>query len=160
DVYRFTAGFGPNGNGRQKGASAMNTDITSLVKTALIAELEELHKAVREAAEALTEQELWTKPIEPGNSVGHLILHLTGNLSHFVGAQLGHTGYVRNREREFTERQPPAKAELLAGLDSAVATFAHVVGGLSMEQLTAPHPEARLGPVLKGLIHLVGHFAL
>jgi hypothetical protein len=34
------------------------------------------------------------------------------------------------------------------------------VGGLSAEQLTAPHPEARFGPVFNGLVHLVGHFAI
>ena len=63
------------------------------------------------------------RPLEPGNSVGHLILHLTGNLNHFVGGQLGKTGYVRDREREFTESNLPKKEQVLAGLDAAVATF-------------------------------------
>ena len=138
----------------------MTADLAELTGSALIAELEGLRDAVRQAAEPLSEQELWAKPVEPGNSVGHLILHLTGNLNHFVGAQLGNTGYVRDREREFTEAQPPAKAAVLANLDAAVATFRRVVGGLSAEQLAAPHPEARFGTVLKGLVHLVGHFAL
>ncbi len=138
----------------------MSTDLAGLVRTALIEELEELRGAVRQLAEGLSEAEFWAKPVEPGNSVGHLILHLTGNLNHFVGAQLGHTGYVRDREREFTERNPPSKAEALAGLDAAVATFRRVVGGLSAEQLAASHPEARFGAVLKALVHLVSHFAL
>jgi hypothetical protein len=77
-----------------------------------------------------------------------------------VGGQLGKTGYVRDREREFTEASPPSRAALLEGLDQAVATFRRVAGSLSAEQLAAPHPEARLGNVLKGLIHLLGHFAL
>jgi uncharacterized damage-inducible protein DinB len=138
----------------------MTTDLAGLARAALIEELEGLRDAVRQLAEGLSEAELWAKPVVPGNSVGHLILHLTGNLNHFVGAQLGHTGYVRDREREFTEPSPPAKAELLAGLDGAVATFRRVVGGLSAEQLAAPHPETRFGPVLKALVHLVSHFAL
>jgi uncharacterized damage-inducible protein DinB len=126
----------------------------------LIGELEQLRDAVRELAEPLSEPQLWRKPVDPGNSVGHLILHLTGNLNHFVGAQLGHTGYRRDREREFTEMQPPNKAVLLADLDAAVAVFRRVVDGLSAEQLTAQHPEARFGPVLNTLVHLVAHFAL
>jgi hypothetical protein len=92
--------------------------------------------------------------------VGHLVLHLAGNLNHFVGAHLGGSGYVREREREFTEATPPGKAEALAGLDAAVATFRRVVEGLSAEKLAAPHPEARFGDVLNALVHLVSHFAL
>lgn len=135
-------------------------DAALLAKTALIDELEELRDAIRAAADPLTDQELWAKPIEPGNSVGHLILHLTGNLNYFVGAHLGNTGYVRDREREFTEKRLPAKAELLANLDDAVATFRRVVSSLSAEQLAASHPEERFGLVLKALVHLLAHFAL
>jgi uncharacterized damage-inducible protein DinB len=138
----------------------MTGDLAALVRAALIGELEQLRDAVRALVEPLAERELWAKPVEPGNSVGHLILHLSGNLNHFVGAQLGHTGYRRDREREFTEASPPAKPVLLSDLDAAVATFRRVVGGLSAEQLGAPHPEARLGPVLPALLHLVAHFAL
>jgi uncharacterized damage-inducible protein DinB len=138
----------------------MAADITGLVCGALIAELEELRDAVRQVAQPLSEQELWKKPIEPGNSVGHLILHLTGNLNLFVGAQLGGTGYVRDREREFTESRPPNKEAVLAGLDAAVATFRQVVGRLSAEQLSAAHPHASFGSVAKALVHLVAHFAL
>jgi uncharacterized damage-inducible protein DinB len=135
-------------------------DPSKLVCSALIEELEQLRDDVRQTAEPLSEKQLWTKPVEPGNSVGHLILHLTGNLNFFVGAQLGGTGYVRDREREFTETQPIPKAALLANLDTAVATFRRVVGSLNAEQLAAPHPTAKFGAVLKALLHFVGHFAV
>jgi uncharacterized damage-inducible protein DinB len=138
----------------------MAADITALAKTALIEALEKLHKEVRELAEPLGDAQFWIKPLEPGNSVGHLVLHLTGNLNHFVGGQLGGTGYVREREREFTETQVPSKAEALGKLDDAVATFRRVVSGLNAEQLAAPHPEARFGLVMSALTHLVAHFAL
>jgi uncharacterized damage-inducible protein DinB len=138
----------------------LSTDTTTLAKTALIAELEELRNAVREVANGLNENELWIKPLEPGNSIGNLILHLTGNLNHFVGAQLGGTGYVRDREREFNETSGPARDVLLADLDAVVATFRKVVSGLTPEQLGAPHPEPRFGNVYKALVHLVAHFAL
>src|SRR2546430_779840 len=98
----------------------MAAEITTLAKTALIGELTQLRDAVKELAAPLSEEQFWCKPLEPGNSVGHLILHLTGNLSHFVGAQLGGTGYQRDREREFTETKPPSKGETLSRLDDAV----------------------------------------
>ena len=87
----------------------MTVDAAELFRKAIIEELEELRDAVRQLAEPLTEKQLWSKPVDPGNSIGHIVLHLTGNLNHFVGAQLGASGYVRDREREFTEAKPPAK---------------------------------------------------
>jgi uncharacterized damage-inducible protein DinB len=138
----------------------MAADLLALARTALIGELERLRDEVQEVAKPLSEKELWTKPLEPGNSIGHLILHLTGNLNHFVGAQLGGTGYQRDREREFRDTNPPDRATALAGLDGAVATFRRVVSGLSAEQLIAPHPEKRFGSVYKALLHLLAHFAL
>ena len=94
----------------------MTRDLTPAIRTAFIGQLEQLRDQVKELANGLSEEQLWKKPTEPGNSVGHLILHLTGNLNHFVGAQLGKTGYVRDREKEFTDANHPAKAELLSGL--------------------------------------------
>jgi uncharacterized damage-inducible protein DinB len=138
----------------------MTTDLLTLVKSALIGELEKLRDEVRETAGPLSERQLWAKTVEPGNSVGHLILHLTGNLNHYIGAQLGGTGYVRHREREFTEPRPLPKEEVLANLDAAVATFRRVVTQLTPEQLAAPHPEAQYGPVLKALMHVLAHFAV
>jgi uncharacterized damage-inducible protein DinB len=138
----------------------MGTDTASLAKSALIGELEQLRDAVKQLAEPLSNVAFWKKPVEPGNSVGHLVLHLTGNLNHFVGAQLGKTGYVREREREFTETNVPSKDDTLKRLDDAVAVFRRVVEGLTAEQLAAPHPDSRFGPVLSALLHLVAHFAL
>jgi uncharacterized damage-inducible protein DinB len=138
----------------------MAADLLNLARAGLIGELEQLRDEVRQVAEPLSEKELWTKPLEPGNSIGHLILHLTGNLNHFVGAQLGGTGYIREREREFTETNPPAKEVVLANLNKAVATFRQVVSRLSADQFAGPHPDAHFGPVLNALVHLVGHFAL
>ena len=138
----------------------MSAELAKAVKAALAGELEVLRDAVKTLAEPLDEKQFWTKPIEPGNSFGHLVLHLTGNLSHFAGARLGNTGYVRDREREFTETQPPSKAEALAKLDEAVALYRRVVEELPEERFTPPHPDAQMGTVIHALVRLLGHFAL
>src|SRR4051812_36501285 len=99
----------------------MTPGLASAVKSALGNELQTLHRQLTELVEPLTEDQFWHKPCEPGNSVGPLVLHLTGNLTHFLGACVGKTGYVRDREREFTEPNPPPRAEALARLDEAVS---------------------------------------
>src|SRR5262249_2124547 len=71
--------------------------------------------------------------------------HLTGNLNHFVGARLGGTDYVRDREREFTETNHPLKAEALTRLEEAVALFRRAGEGLPAERFTEPHPAAAVG---------------
>ena len=53
------------------------------------------------------------KPFPFGNSFGHLVLHLTGNLNYYIGTQIAGTGYVRDRDREFTETQHLPKEEVL-----------------------------------------------
>jgi len=86
---------------------------------------------IRELAAPLTEKQFWTKPFSYGNSFGHLVLHLTGNLNYYVGAQIANTGYVRDREREFSASAPPAKEEALKQLDAAVAMVMETVRGQS-----------------------------
>ncbi|GIW80492.1 MAG: hypothetical protein KatS3mg105_2299 [Gemmatales bacterium] len=135
-------------------------NLANAIKSALCNELKVLCREIHDLVSPITEEQLWAKPINPGNSVGHLLLHLAGNLNHFVGAHLGHTGYQRDRDREFNETGRPAKAEVLQSLDDSVATFERVVSALDEDSFLQPHPEARLGNVLEALIHLVAHFAL
>src|SRR5262245_1005628 len=75
---------------------------------------------VHALAEILSEDQFWTKPYPYGNSVGHLTLHVNGNLNYYIGAQIAQTGYVRDRDREFTESAPPSKEEVLRRLDEVV----------------------------------------
>ena len=72
----------------------------------------ELHKWV----DPLSNEQFWRKPYPYGNSIGHLVLHMTGNLNYYIGARVAETGYVRDRDREFTDKQPPAKESSAAGV--------------------------------------------
>jgi uncharacterized damage-inducible protein DinB len=76
---------------------------------------------VRELAAPLTDKQFWQKPFPFGNSLGHLVLHLTGNLNYYIGAQIAKTGYVRDRPCEFNDPNPPSKEEALKRFDDAVA---------------------------------------
>jgi uncharacterized damage-inducible protein DinB len=84
-------------------------------------------RRIHELAAALSEDQFWNKPFPFGNSFGHLVLHLTGNLNYYIGAQIASTGYVRDRPREFTDAAPPSKAEALTRFDDAVATAARTI---------------------------------
>lgn len=52
--------------------------------------------------------------------MGHLLLHVTGNLNYYIGARVAETGYVRDRDREFSESDRKSKEDILAAFDRAI----------------------------------------
>ncbi len=65
------------------------------------------------------ESNLWLLHKDIKNSAGNLCLHLVGNLKTFIGASLGNTGYVRQRDQEFSLKDVP-RVELLQQVDEAI----------------------------------------
>jgi DinB superfamily len=94
---------------------------------------------VRELAVPLTNAQFWQKPFPFGNSFGHLVLHLTGNLNYYVGAQIAGTGYVRDRPREFNEPNPPLKDEALKRFEDAVDMVVKTIRAQSPEEWSAEY---------------------
>jgi uncharacterized damage-inducible protein DinB len=92
-----------------------------------------LGKRVHELADSLSEEEVWKNPFSYGNSFGHLVLHITGNLNYYIGAQIAMTGYIRDRDREFTEVNYRQKAELLKKLDEAVEMVVATINKQSVD---------------------------
>jgi len=98
--------------------------LSHVVAEGLAARYTELAAKVNELAAPLSEKQFWCTPFPFGNSFGHLVLHLTGNLSYYIGAEVAGTGYVRDRDREFAEAQRPPKSEVLRKFDQAVEVVA------------------------------------
>jgi Protein of unknown function (DUF1572) len=94
---------------------------------------EELGAKVRELAGPLSEEQFWSKPFAFGNSFGHLVLHLTGNLNYYIGTEVAGTGYVRDRDREFSEGARPAKGDVMKRFSEAVAMVARTARAQSAE---------------------------
>ncbi|HEY2497415.1 MAG TPA: DUF1572 family protein [Candidatus Angelobacter sp.] len=84
-------------------------------------------RTIHGLVDPLSDEQIWTKPYPYGNSIGNLILHLTGNLNNYFGAEMGGTGYVRNRPLEFAETSRIPKDELLKRFDEAIAVVADVL---------------------------------
>ena len=95
-------------------------DLKATIASSLTARYKKLASVVRDLAAPLSDEQFWTKPFAFGNSFGHLVLHITGNLNYYIGAQLAGTGYARDRPLEFSEATRPSKAEVLKKFDSAI----------------------------------------
>ena len=88
---------------------------------------QEAAKKVHASVEPLTDDQIWTRPYPYGNSIGHLLLHLTGNLSYYIAGEIGGSGYVRNRPLEFTDTSRAPKAVLLKIFNGTIEMVAAVL---------------------------------
>jgi uncharacterized damage-inducible protein DinB len=97
------------------------SELSECIGVAFASEYRHRATELHEWVDLLSEEQFWRNPFSHGNSVGHLLLHLTGNLSYYVGARIADTGYVRNRDLEFSEPRRLPKAEVLRKFDETIA---------------------------------------
>jgi len=117
-------------------------------------------KALRREVEAYAdERDLWRTAPGVANPGGNLALHCARNLQHFIGGVLGGSGYVRNRDAEFGQRQVP-RTELLADIDAAIAAVRRGLERVTPQQWEAQYPLAVGGVTLTTgdlMVHLAVH---
>ena len=114
-------------------------DLSSLVASSLAGYYEEVRERLHQWVAPLSTDQLWRKPYPYGNSIGHLLLHLTGNLNNYFGAQIAETGYVRNRPLEFTDTTKHRKEKVLANFDAAIAMVVATIRKQSPSDWAAPY---------------------
>lgn len=105
------------------------------------------------------DEDLWKVDAQIPNSGGNLCLHLIGNLQHFIGANLGHTGFVRDRDAEFSSKNI-SRAGLSAEIDKCLETVVSGLQNLSDKDFNSEYPENyREKNVKTGwmLTHLLSH---
>ncbi len=85
------------------------------------------------------ESNLWRIEKNIANSGGNLCLHLIGNLNTYIGAILGQTGYIRDRDAEFSLKDVPRK-ELIQKIEDTILMIDQVLPKLTEEQLEKDYP--------------------
>ena len=133
------------------------SQLSTWIAGILVRDLQALRREVESFAD---ERDLWRVPPGISNSAGTLALHLAGNIRHYIGAVLGGTGYVRDRDAEFALRDVP-RTDLLADIDAALVAVERGMARVSDADLTMPYPDPPRGLAVTTrdyLIHLVTHF--
>src|SRR5271169_1514844 len=115
------------------------TDLKSTIASSLATRYLKLAGWVRELAAPLSGEQFWSKPFQFGNSFGNLVLHLTGNLNYYIGAQIAGTGYVRDRPREFSEASRPSKEEALKKFADAIEMVVRTIRSQSPDDWSTPY---------------------
>ncbi len=116
---------------------------------------------LKEEIKLYSDDEAIWKPREGiSNSGGNLCLHLVGNLQHFIGAVLGNSGYVRNREAEFKLRNIP-RHKLIEEIESTRSIVIDTLEQLTRNDLQKEYPQQIGGESMITehlLIFLLAHF--
>jgi uncharacterized damage-inducible protein DinB len=119
-----------------------------------------LNRLENEISQYKSEENLWKMEKEIPNSAGNLALHLCGNLQHFIGAILGNTGYVRQRDEEFSLKNVP-RAELIQQIQTTRQVVSEALKNMDETTLGSDYPIEVMGGKTFStaffLIHLSGH---
>lgn len=119
----------------------------------------DLNLLAREISSFHNEEHLWKVRDGISNSAGNLTLHLCGNLKHFIGAILGNTGYVRQREAEFSSKNIPVE-ELIRNVEGTRDVVLSVLRTLQPADLEKTYPVSLWDKTFSTayfLIHLHSH---
>ena len=127
-----------------------------------VREIERYARRLIELMEPLSEDQLWSMEGNIPNSIGTLARHLTGNLSHYFGAGILKDGYIRERDREFSETGL-SKAQVTSDLQAAVKVAQQAVEMIDEERIsqsyTTPCGE-EYESLAYHIVRLATHFAL
>jgi hypothetical protein len=99
----------------------------------------DLEKLKQEITSYRQESNLWKVDKSIANSSGNLCLHLVGNLNAYIGAEIGETGYVRNRDLEFSMKNIP-QVQLVRMIENTVGVVEEGLSKLNEDDLEKEYP--------------------
>ena len=135
-------------------------DLSRRIAEELAREYERIRSKIHGLVDGLTTEQLWQRPFPYGNSIGHLLLHLTGNLSYYIGAQIGASGYVRDRPREFSDDSGRPKDDVMKAFDRALDLVATTIAAQTAQDWSRAYEAVGAGDApnrLAILIHCAAH---
>lgn len=106
--------------------------------------LKNLNSLMTEISLYEREEDIWKIDTGILNSAGNLTLHLMGNLNYFIGTYLGDTGYVRDRDREFADKDIP-KLQLMSDLNETINMLDITLSNLTDADLLQVYPTDKFG---------------
>ncbi|ERM82103.1 hypothetical protein P872_08520 [Rhodonellum psychrophilum GCM71 = DSM 17998] len=122
---------------------------------------QDLDKLYLEIESYEKEENLWKVEANILNSTGNLCLHLLGNLNFYIGSNLGNTGYIRERDLEFSKKDVP-RAQLLDEIRETQLMLQKTLVGLPDSKMNENYPLEVFGHPMTHeyfFIHLATHLS-
>lgn len=115
---------------------------------------------IRQCLSELSEEEVWQQPNENSNSVGNLLLHLTGNMRQYILTGIDQQADVRKRQQEFDTNGSISKAQLLMSLETVMVEVNHILDNIQPEHLIVKKPvQCFEETIISILVHVTEHFS-
>lgn len=109
----------------------------------------------------LTDDQIWWRANPESNSIGNLLLHLSGNVRQWIISGLGGATDARHRDAEFAQREIIARDELFNRLKQTVEEAVAVLGRLDTDRLLEIRTiQGFEVSMLEAILHVVEHFSM
>ncbi len=122
---------------------------------------EEYLPKLERCLEQLADEQIWWRANENSNSIGNLVLHISGNARQWIVSGLGAEPDARERDAEFAERHIVPREELLSHLKKAVSdidrTLESFTPGRLLEQFQI---QGTMTTALSAILHVTEHFSM
>lgn len=109
----------------------------------------------------LSDEQIWWRPNEESNSIGNLLLHLSGNARQWIVCGLGAASDARNRDSEFAQREIISREELLALLRQTIGEAVATLETFDPDRLLErKRIQGHDVTALEAILHVVEHFSM
>jgi uncharacterized damage-inducible protein DinB len=109
----------------------------------------------------LSDEQIWWRPNAESNSIGNLLLHLSGNARQWIVCGLGDAADQRDRDSEFAQRETITRDELLARIKQTISEVDATLARFDSDQLLEKRRIQGLEvTALDAILHVVEHFSM
>ncbi len=116
---------------------------------------------IERCVELLSDEQIWWRPNAESNSIGNLILHLSGNARQWIVCGLGGESDQRNRDAEFAQRDVVPRNELLARIKQTISDVDATLANFDPDRLLAKQNIQGLDvTAIEAILHVVEHFSM
>jgi uncharacterized damage-inducible protein DinB len=109
----------------------------------------------------LSDEQIWWRPNDESNSIGNLLLHLSGNVRQWIVCGLGGASDARDRDSEFAQRETIPRADLLSHLQQTITEVDATLAKFDLDSLVEKKTIQGLEvTALEAILHVVEHFSM
>ena len=123
--------------------------------------VEDFLPKIERCLDRLTDEQIWWRPNEQSNSIGNLLLHLSGNARQWIVCGVGGAADARDRDAEFAQRDVITRDDLHSLLKQTLADVDATLAQFDANQLVERRTIQGLDvSVLEAILHVVEHFSM
>lgn len=123
--------------------------------------VEDFLPKIERCIELLSDEQIWWRPNAASNSIGNLLLHLSGNARQWIVSGLGEAADQRDRDAEFAQREGIARGDLLSRLRQTIRDVDAALANFHPDKLLKKYKIQGLEvTALEAILHVVEHFSM